>query len=263
MNCVQLVSHRGFHDIHDGTHRPLENTLNSFLTAWSPPLHYTFCEGDITISRDGVLFFFHDDTFTRLLHPSVHHSDSHKSVWDWNWNDIQTHIVLLDNSHPSTLIEVLEGAKRLSETFPLLPKKQMILEFKTSPRWRECMDSFQRDIINKRTDLIPYIRLGMSFDIRMLQRVRENVPIPLVYILEYKTILPFTIEYIVQENKLDGMYLQYHPFFRTKKGKQVLQRWKNQGLLVGIWNYVVIESDGKEWLDEIREYVYFLNTDHF
>lgn len=261
MTSAQLVCHRGFHDIHNKPHRPIENTLNAFIHAWSTPLNYTLCEGDVTISNDGILFFFHDDTFSSLLHPSIRHRDVHKPVCEWNWEDIHKHIVLLDGTRPCTLVEVLEGAKRLSGTTPDLTRKQMVVEFKTSSKWRQCIDAFYRDIFVQRADLVPYIRLGMSFDLRMLQRLRRLTPFPLVYIWEGKP-LSHLIKYIVKENQLDGVYVQYDPFYRTIEGKRLLAWWKTAGLRIGIWNYATVEPDGTEWFEEIKEHVDFLNTDH-
>ena len=60
-----LVSHRGFHSVHDLSDvRPLENSLMAYEAAWSSGIH--LCECDIRLTKDERIILAHDDNFARL-----------------------------------------------------------------------------------------------------------------------------------------------------------------------------------------------------
>ena len=153
---AKLVAHRGFHCIKDGTHRPIENTLEAYETAWTAGLR--MCECDIALTKDGFLVLAHDSGYARLaLLPTP------VNVTDMTYRELLK-TRLLSGARPPLLSDALGSADVIADA------AKMVIEIK--PGNADVPAALYR-LLKARPELVSSIAVVMSFDLDVVHKFAE------------------------------------------------------------------------------------------
>jgi len=231
-DCV--VAHRGFHYasaiplLSDETRRPLENTLPAYERAWAAGVKH--CECDVALTKDGEVILCHDDDLKRL---ALSPGKSSKNVKDCLFEAELEFFPLKDGSRVPRLVEVLSAAKRVGGG------SKLVIEIKGDDR--ECARKVA-DILS--SDLGEFVAIVMGFSLvsvsefaklnprrgkilSMLLAVKGNRPNRYSLNLEDTA----SLEKVLKENAIDGLYLQYNSaFLKSTVFAQLCQR-----VPIGVW----------------------------
>eukprot|EP00924_Labyrinthula_sp_SR-Ha-C_P013102 augustus_masked-scaffold_12-processed-gene-9.52-mRNA-1 protein AED:0.39 eAED:1.00 QI:0/-1/0/1/-1/1/1/0/346 len=164
-----VVSHRGFHDVEDKMDRPLENTLDAFLTSWK---YLDKCECDITHLETGELIISHDETFERLIDKDLTQSEIYEQdVTDLDGNEIKE-VKLRDGSDPLSLRELLFALHNLHD-----PSKQLIIEIKKGANPNVICTELRK--LAEEEDFLALIKhnqipILMSFNCKIMTQLAEE-----------------------------------------------------------------------------------------
>lgn len=288
--ALSLVAHRGYHDVDNQLTRPLENTLLAYEKAWQ--MGYNHCECDVTISKDGDIFLCHDINWLRLSNkkvPLYSEELAQKAACELSSEEVFNKITLLDGTHPSGLIQVLEKAKEISEITSI--PKYLVIEIKKDTAWEFFAEEFAK-LFENRVDLLKYVSVVMSFDLDMISRVAKVMKLkfsmPHIYFMlltegpEHKpkdgvlsgetyfldVTMPSFVsdcEKLVNGNNLDGIYMEFQEDMVSLKWKREVDenfRQITSRMRIGVWNYAKDQRDGQGLVQIMQERnISFLNTD--
>ena len=134
--------------------RSIENTIDSFVSAWQ--VGANAIEFDVQLSKDGILFIHHDDTFGRVfLSPD---GNNRKYVSDYYWDDIC-------KAKPNKELKNAQGHEPYTERdriprieeVPVNADGKLFLELKV-PKDRESQRredvNYLRDLVERAADFI-------------------------------------------------------------------------------------------------------------
>eukprot|EP00511_Aplanochytrium_stocchinoi_P010714 CAMPEP_0204868022 /NCGR_PEP_ID=MMETSP1348-20121228/25310_1 /ASSEMBLY_ACC=CAM_ASM_000700 /TAXON_ID=215587 /ORGANISM="Aplanochytrium stocchinoi, Strain GSBS06" /LENGTH=328 /DNA_ID=CAMNT_0052020789 /DNA_START=457 /DNA_END=1443 /DNA_ORIENTATION=- len=161
---TRLVSHRGFHSVHDELTRPIENTLEAYEYAWRTGT--TFCECDIALTADKTLILCHDDSFRRLA------ADPESKVANTPVSELTLEelslISLKDGAKVPTLEEVLDLCSRFEHA-------QLVIEIKSGgdAYGTELAETLGKFLFGLRKDLLSQVAVIMSFSLQTMLKMKQ------------------------------------------------------------------------------------------
>lgn len=172
----------------------IENTVQSFQSAWD--VGADAVELDAELSKDGVLFVHHDDTFGRVFESPD--GDSKKLVLEYNWSEISKVSPVID-------VSVFADIKiPLLESIPIPQNKLLFLELKL-PNDEEPQTIQEREYLNE------LVKLAVEF-------LKANK-------LEDRTkILSFVASALDRAKTLDGNIATVFNVFRNETKKRNFQQ---------------------------------------
>lgn len=157
-----LVAHRGFHSVHDHSHRrPIENSLQAYETAWTNGVH--LCECDIALTLDDKIILAHDEDFSRLA-LDRNSPVSNKKVGDLTFKELIS-LPLTGFSRPPLLIDVLRSAHAIGDF------AQLVVEIKPG---NEAAARALANMLLDHPELVPCVAMIMSFDAYTIHQLRRE-----------------------------------------------------------------------------------------
>ena len=158
-----IVAHRGFHNPQGRSDkRPLENSLDAYITAWTNGIH--LCECDVALTKDEKLVLAHDEDFSRLaLDPKQ--PNSTVKVRDLTFRQLLS-LPLKSGSRTPLLLDVLRSAQEIGGG------SQLIIEIK--PGNSDAATALAR-LFLKYPDLMPSCAVVMSFDAFAMHNLRKEM----------------------------------------------------------------------------------------
>jgi len=204
----EMVFHRGFHSFKEvpdlphrivsepwGLSRPLENTVAAFAAVWA--MGPNLCECDVTLTADGALVLFHDETIARFREPMAQSDPTLKLLQrqtleevqnltsplglesalsgDWSRSGksggplVDYRRLLLPGASEDvlknwviipTLADVLGVAKSMSTKDDV---KKLVVEIKANPHTARDTGSAVASWVKANSDLAKHIAVVMSF----------------------------------------------------------------------------------------------------
>lgn len=254
MMMMNIVAHRGLHDVDDSLVRPLENTPHAFFE--SSKL-CSLGECDIVASKDGQIYMCHDKTFARLAKdPSSPLANTDVCLLDAA--EIES-IVLKDGSTPCNMVEMLEYASELHV--------RLVVEIKTDLNVDVLLVSLKQ-LFTSRPRLTEQVDVIMSFDLRVMQDLAKWADKPadvkMMLLLSNQTMPGSDPVALVKDNGLDGVYLQFHESMLDPATQHELAAICQQVPTVGVWNASKAqpEFDGLKTAEQLVALgVQFVNSD--
>jgi glycerophosphoryl diester phosphodiesterase len=273
----QLVVHRGFHSVTDRSSRPIENSLNSFETAWSNGI--SLCECDVALTVDGHIVLCHDKNFERLAMFAAEEDATTKPVNEMTLRELMG-LQLRTGARPPLLSDVLESALRIGD------HAKLVVEIKPG---NSEMGGALCALFARRPELIAAVGVFMSFDLFIMHdfvrkfneatpTLPENADRPKNMLLTVSKEeedcmwlsvdepLPKIEEWLVREtSSLDGVYVQFENSMvggESERGSEKLKELVERAGSVGVWGHTKEAPDryktAKVLLDRGCAYV---NTD--
>ena len=160
-----LVSHRGFHCIHDRSDvRPLENSLMAYEAAWTNGVH--LCECDIALTKDERIILAHDENFARLgMDPTS--PLCNRTVRDLTFKELMN-CPLKSGARPPLLFDVLRSAAAIGED------AKMIVEIKAGNT--QAGAALARMFV-RHPQLMEHVAAIMSFDAFIMHNLRKEMAV--------------------------------------------------------------------------------------
>ena len=226
-----LVAHRGFHYANDDMKRPLENTIAAYEKAWSSNVVYAEC--DVTTTKDGEVVLAHDANLKRLaLHPAS--SVALKPIRQLDYNKDLLNFPLKDGSKVPKLVEVLQAARRVNIN------SKLVIEIK-----EDNLECARKVALLAATDLGEFIAIVMGFSVNAVAEFakinprKRHIQVLLLTVKQDagdgSVVLNLSkldsVESIVKEKKLDGVYAEFDQSFLTDQ--RFAQFCKRR--IVGVW----------------------------
>jgi glycerophosphoryl diester phosphodiesterase len=288
LDLTRIVCHRGYHDpdLLD-ENRPIENSLPAYEKSWN---HFSFCECDITSSKDGILFLCHDETYQRVSKQSPF---STRKVNELLAEEIEQIQLLDGKSKPCRLQTVLEYARKVSPAGDENNRKKMVIELKKDSG-SELVLLKLKELLETNVDLALYVEVIMSFDLEMMKVMGEwkKSMMKTIEPLEKIKLMLLTeapahwleannticqdicAEHfvsscfkVVKANSLDGIYLEFQDEMieipLSIKDVKYQERLKDlsENIKVGVWTYST-QPDGLKTLSIFQKLgVSYVNSD--
>ena len=213
----RLVLHRGYHDVKDRSHRPLENTLAAYEQAWTSGVD--LCECDVAITSDHQIVLCHDTTFQRVaLDPDS--ANAQKPVGQLTLREVMA-LPLKDGCRAPTLLEVLRSAAAIGG------HAKLVVEMKSG---NLAAPAALCELFAKQPDLLRFVAVVMSFDASLVHafaadsRISEVEGRPLVlqitnaHIDPPAAVLSVKAPALLEQSQrlaasggLDGLYMRFEP----------------------------------------------------
>lgn len=161
-----IVAHRGFHDPSDSLNRPLENTLEAFLSVWSLPESLQMCECDVTTTKDGVVVVGHDSNFDRLAKTKSALSQAYVETKTF---DELRDLELKDGSRVLSLEELLQNLQKY-------PQGRLIIEIKENANVELLVDFFsQNDRFLNQVPVIMSFERSICLELKRVLKEKASV----------------------------------------------------------------------------------------